>query len=124
MSQNFAPYHGGLRNTGCHVRGDANDGTKFDWPGLNSLSHMKKKRGIDDPETTLINCLEEFATVGLTELDTPGGEVAQFAVFGMISVLDGNYEIWNKLQAADFKNKHEFFSLLSCQIHLAVKIGN
>ena len=22
------------------------------------------------------------------------------------------------------KNKHEFFSLLSCQIHLAVKIGN
>lgn len=70
---------------------------------------MKKKRNIEDPFKALIGCVEKFATEGLGELTEKEDIVGQYAVFGLLSVLDGNYKVWNQLREADFKNKEKFW---------------
>lgn len=71
-----------------------------------------KKRGVKDPEARLVECLEQWTNEGLLPnqaTQAPGDKVAEAAVFGVISVLDGNYQVWETLQHEDFHNSERFW---------------
>lgn len=73
-------------------------------------NRMKRERKIENPQQELVKKIEEFTTVGLLELNNEEGVIAQQSVFGMVSVLDGNYEIWDFLKKADFEGKENFWN--------------
>ena len=67
-----------------------------------------KKRQVENPKQQLVNCLATWTNEGLACLSSEGN-VAEAAVFGVVTVLDGNYKIWVELKAEEFENSDRFW---------------